>query len=71
MIKVRLVGNVQNFKMAFIIIFKSYYFQIAIKNLTKCNILNTISFKNFDKFVNHNSEKMYLVLGIDHFCPWP
>ena len=31
--------------MAFIIIFKNWYFQIIIKKLTKCNILNTFALK--------------------------
>ena len=34
-----------------------YYFWIIIKNLTKCNILNsinTLAFKKYGKFANHN-----------------
>ena len=47
--------------MTFTAIFKkNYYFRIIIKNLTKCNILNTLAFKHYGKFADHNLEK---------FCP--
>ena len=37
---------------------KNCYFQIIIKNLTKCNIFSTFAFKNYRKFTNHNLEKL-------------
>ena len=49
---------VESFKMAVIIILKSYYFQLIIKNLTKCNILSTFALKNHGKFTGHNLEKL-------------
>ena len=68
--------------MTFII--RNYYFRITIKNLTKCNILNTFVLKNNGKFADHNLEKLcpwYLastipVLGVERVCPrkvgpWP
>ena len=66
--------------MAFIISFKNYYCRIIIKNLMKCNILNTFAFKSYGKFANHNIEKLYLwslamamastipVLGLKSVC---
>ena len=72
--------------MAFIIIFKNFYFRIIIKNLTKYNILNTFTFKNYEKFAYHNLEKLCLwslalastisVFGLERVCPrkvgpWP
>ena len=44
--------------MAFIIIFKNYYFRIIIKNFKKCNILNIFAFKNYGKFADNNLEKL-------------
>ena len=44
--------------MAFIIIFKKYYFRIIIKIFTKCNILSTFAHKNYGKFAYHNLEKL-------------
>ena len=32
-----------------------------MKNLTKCNVLNTFALKNNEKFAHHSLEKM---------CPW-
>ena len=43
-----------------ITIFKNYYFRIIIKNLTKCNILSTFTFKNFEKFADRNLEILCL-----------
>ena len=52
--------------MAIITVFKNYYFRIIIKNLTKCNILNTFAFKNYGKFANHVLESCILGLWL-----WP
>ena len=51
-----------------------YYFRIIIKNLTKCNILNTLTLKKiweisqtlFRKIVS-----LVLGLGLDDSCSWP
>ena len=70
--------------MAFIITLQNYFFRIIIKNLMKCSILSTFAFKNYDKFADHNLEKLcprsltstIAVLGLERVSPrkvglWP
>ena len=67
-------------------IFRSYYFPIIMKNLSKCNILKTFALKNNGKFADHNLELLCSwslalasnipVLGLESVCPrkvgpWP
>ena len=64
--------------------FKSYYFRIIIKHLTKCNIFCTFAFKNYEKFTDHTLKKLcfrflastFPVVGFERVCPkkvgpWP
>ena len=58
--------------MAIIVIFINYCFRTIIKNLTKCNVLNTFAFKVMENKPDIIKKKiMFLVLGHDHSCPWP
>ena len=58
--------------------------RIIIKNLSKCNILNTFALKNNRRFAEHNFKKLcplslaltIPVLGLERACarkvgPWP
>ena len=55
--------------MAVVIILKSYYFRIIIKNLTKGNILSTFALKHYGKFTNHNLEKLCPRFLPQTLCP--
>ena len=53
--------------------FSSYYHQ-KDKNLTKCNILNTLAFTKYGKLAKHSLKNLFpwsIVLGLDDSCSWP
>ena len=70
--------------MAVIIILKTYYLRIIIKNLTKCNIFSTFALRNYGKITDQILEKLCSrplassipLLGLERVCPrkvapWP